>query len=202
MILACLADFCLDLELTPLFKVRTLACVDHFWLRLQPPVWRSVGCSDVEVWLLGCVCACMASCLVPNCHSACFSLPLFSKGLDLMPVLSLPVWHCCCFRFEQHGDNFCSSSAADHCSGLFCCFAAGLQECWCKKGAPSPELFTTYKMQPALPSERSSGSGRGGSSGAAEGDADAEQVAALTAAADVIGQLLQNHHQVSVCARG
>ncbi|WIA39655.1 hypothetical protein OEZ86_005727 [Tetradesmus obliquus] len=68
------------------------------------------------------------------------------------------------------------------------------KECWCKKGAPSPELFTSYKMQPALPAERSSGSGRGSSSGA-EGGADAEQVAALTAAADVIGQLLQNHHQ-------
>ncbi|WIA19383.1 hypothetical protein OEZ85_004006 [Tetradesmus obliquus] len=68
------------------------------------------------------------------------------------------------------------------------------KECWCKKGAPSPELFTSYKMQPALPAERSSGSGRGSSSGAA-GGADAEQVAALTAAADVIGQLLQNHHQ-------
>jgi hypothetical protein len=65
------------------------------------------------------------------------------------------------------------------------------QECWCKKGAPSPELFTTYKMQPQLP-ERSSRN----SSSSSSSSADAEQVAALTSAADVIGQLLQNHHQV------
>jgi hypothetical protein len=79
-----------------------------------------------------------------------------------------------------------------------------LQECWCKKGAPNQELFTSYKLQQALPAERSSSSGRGSSSSGCGSSAAAEQVAALTAAADVIGQLLQNHHQVratwmSVC---
>lgn len=75
------------------------------------------------------------------------------------------------------------------------------QECWCKKGPPSQELFTVYKMQQAI-ENRSSSSGRPSSSGGADSPAfegtSAEQVVALTSAADTIGHLLQNHHQVGV----
>eukprot|EP00775_Hariotina_reticulata_P011921 gene11921-12065_t len=70
------------------------------------------------------------------------------------------------------------------------------KECWCKKGPPSQELFTSYRVQPPLPAEgRSSSSGRDTPPAAAECDAAVEQVAALTSAADTLGILLQNHHQ-------
>ena len=63
--------------------------------------------------------------------------------------------------------------------------APNTQELWCKKGHVTQELVNLYKMQPVIPRDPP----------APPPAAAPEVLDPMTQAADIVGQLLQNHHQ-------
>ncbi len=72
------------------------------------------------------------------------------------------------------------------CARVCVCVYVSVQENWCKKGAPTPDLISSYKPQPLPPAVPRSPPPR----------TDAAVLQPLVRVADQLGHMLQNQHQV------